>query len=296
MVFGGNLINIYYLYNSGFTLELDAPTGGLAGHTPPEHGAPGSDTPNRDALIFDYWRGGLGKPWRMPLDAAPSGYRNVYVFVSHIHADHYNREIFNWLSERDDIHYILSDDIKRSAQSLPAVKGKGRHTVDFIACGGRLRVGALDVTAYGSTDTGVSFHVVAEGGISIFHAGDLNFWHWRDASTAAEVAAADELFTMELNRIRLGIKKIDVAFFPVDPRMGSDYYRGAIRFCEAMKPSVLVPMHCSTKSPHPNSFFTEIKPYTKVVFANNPVGSANAIPLASQTLRVCAPATRYRRD
>ena len=37
----------------------------------------------------------------------------------------------------------------------------------------------LRVHAFGSTDVGISFLVEAEGK-KIFHAGDLNNWHWMD--------------------------------------------------------------------------------------------------------------------
>jgi len=84
-------MEIFYLYNSGFAIELD-----------------------NDALIIDYYRGSLGKSWKAPLDKHPSEYRAVYVLASHVHGDHYNRVIFDWLSERADIHYILSDDIRHA--------------------------------------------------------------------------------------------------------------------------------------------------------------------------------------
>ena len=232
---------IYYLYNSGFTIEL-----------------------GRDALIIDYYKGNLGKPWRMPLEKHPSDYRDIYVSASHVHGDHYNRAIFGWLSEREDIRYILSDDIKPSVPS-GALNKNGKHSIDFICDGESRRIGNLDVSAYGSTDEGISFHIVAENGTSIFHAGDLNYWHWKDESTDNEVAEAYASFARELEKIKKSVQKIDVAFFPVDPRMGSDYYRGAVLFCEAMKPAYLIPMHFSAVFSPPKEFYTAVTAYTKVV-------------------------------
>ncbi|MDR3120651.1 MAG: MBL fold metallo-hydrolase [Clostridiales bacterium] len=231
-------LEIYYLYNSGFSVVLE----------------------NRDALIFDYYRGSLGRPWRTPLPAEPAGYRGVYVFASHQHGDHYNAEIFSWRAERPDISYILSDDIRIAADP---------RGITTIAEGGEAQVGDIHVRAYGSTDLGVSFHVLA-GGLSIFHAGDFNYWHWTDESSAAEIAEARRGFNRVLASVKEGIPKIDVAFFPVDPRIGSDYYRGAVLFCEAMRPTLLVPMHFSQKFAPPRAFYDEITRYTKVV----PVGPA----------------------
>ena len=237
------MIEIFYLHNSGFTIEL-----------------------GNDALIIDYYKGRLQRAWRAPLDKQPAAYRDVYVFASHAHGDHYNRAIFEWLSEREDIQYILSDDIRSAVPaSMARDIGGAKHTVRYIADGENLRVGNLDIHAYGSTDAGVSFHILAEDGTSIFHAGDLNYWHWRDESTDAEVREAFEMFTKELDKLKNGIDKIDVAFFPVDPRMGSDYYRGAALFCEAMKPSMLIPMHFSHKFSPPPAFYEEVSQYTKIV-------------------------------
>ena len=233
-------MDIYYLFNSGFTIEI-----------------------GEDALIIDYYRGSLGKPWLAPLSRKPSEYRNVYVFSSHAHGDHYNRRIFDWLSERADIKYVLSSDI-RHAVPAALLKKEGPHSIAFMEAGDALRAGTLDVKAYGSTDEGVSFHITAEDGTSLFHAGDLNYWHWRDESTEGEIAEARDRFAAELAKIRAGIPKLDVAFFPVDPRMGSDYYRGAIMFCEQLKPAHLVPMHFSTVFSPPSDFFREASPYTKV--------------------------------
>ena len=239
-------MKIYYLYNSGFTIELGA-----------------------DALIVDYCGGKLDRPWRTPVPNDPAGYGDIYALASHAHGDHYSAKIFDWLSERGDIRYILSDDIKAPGPALKKTTGSGRPAA-FIGEGERLRSGNLDIRAYGSTDQGVSFHITAEDGTSLFHAGDLNYWHWRDESTPDEIEEALSLFTDKLSAIKKGIGKLDVAFFPVDPRLGSDYYRGAVMFCEALKPALLVPMHFAAAalpaavfSP-PEPFLNEVTRYTRV--------------------------------
>lgn len=241
-------MNIYYLYNSGFTVELRG-----------------------DALIFDYYRGAPAKPWRIPVGKDPVSYDNIYVFASHAHGDHFNRVIFDWLSERDDIRYVLSDDIKPAVKA-PITGKDGKGTVTYLGSGDSVRVGSLDIRAFGSTDAGVSFHVTDEGGTSLFHAGDFNYWHWSDESTPGEVADAYTMFAGILETIKEGIKKLDIAFFPVDPRMGGDYYRGAILFCEAMKPDIFIPMHFSSIFSPPDGFFKEIGAYTRVVQAGPGAG------------------------
>lgn len=103
--------------------------------------------------------------------------------------------------------------------------------------------GDIKVKAYGSTDAGVSFLVTTSGGRKIFHAGDLNDWHWQDDSSEREVRKADEHFNVILNRIASENPSFDIAMFPVDTRQGSDFERGARLFLEKIKVTEFFPMH-----------------------------------------------------
>ena len=96
------------------------------------------------------------------------------------------------------------------------------------------------VKAFESTDLGVSF-LVDLCGVHIFHAGDLNFWHWREESTIKEIEEADERFRRAVDPIMK--ESIDLAFFPVDPRQGRLFDAGANYFILSVKPRLLVPMH-----------------------------------------------------
>jgi hypothetical protein len=98
----------------------------------------------------------------------------------------------------------------------------------------------VHVKAYGSTDAGVSFLVTLDG-MKFFHAGDLNFWHWREVSNARQIQEADEDFKAEVKDLQG--EDIDVAFFPVDPRMGMLFDAGANYFILTGKPRLLLPMH-----------------------------------------------------
>ena len=103
----------------------------------------------------------------------------------------------------------------------------------------------ITVTAYGSTDLGISFLVDIDG-LKIFHAGDLNFWHWRDESTMAEIEEAEAEFTRKVKP--LSSVGIDIAMFPVDPRQGSMYEAGANYFILTAKPRLMIPMHYFRRS------------------------------------------------
>ena len=154
----------------------------------------------------------------------------VYVFASHNHGDHFDPAIFQWAQDHPTITYILSSDID---YSLPNIKCQTLSPYENWSD----RI--LTVKAYGSTDAGASFLVQVDG-MSIFHAGDLNWWRWKGESPA-EQEFADRYFAEEL--AKLHGQKIDLAFFPVDRRLEENFALGAEAFAAAMQPKLLIPMH-----------------------------------------------------
>ena len=98
----------------------------------------------------------------------------------------------------------------------------------------------IQVKAFDSTDLGVSYLLSYED-INIFHAGDLNFWHWREESTAQEIDEAEVQFKNAMEPIKK--ENIDIAFFPVDPRQGRLFDAGANYFLMSVKPRLMIPMH-----------------------------------------------------
>ena len=181
-------------------------------------------------LVFDYW---TGKQTRLPesLRITPeyiAGFREVYVFISHDHVDHFDEVVYSW-EQHAPVTYVIASDMDE--------KAKGRR----IAPGGETTLSdRVHVRAYGSTDAGVSFMVTLDG-VRFFHAGDLNFWHWREVCSAKQIAMADEDFRTEV--MPLQGEDIDVCFFPVDPRMGMMFDAGANYFIMTVKPRLLLPMH-----------------------------------------------------
>ena len=181
-------------------------------------------------LVFDYWRGERGEltPDRQLTPETLAKFDNVFVFISHEHIDHLDPVVFNW-SEAANVSYIVSSDMP--------VGTRGKR----MAPGDTLKLSdELTVTAFDSTDLGVSF-LADFRGIRFFHAGDLNFWHWREESTMQEIEEADAEFRKAVQPISK--EQIDVAFFPVDPRQGTMYEAGANYFILAVKPRILIPMH-----------------------------------------------------
>lgn len=182
-------------------------------------------------LVFDYWTGTKTQPLHESQRITPdqlARFSEVYVFVSHDHVDHYDEVIYGW-EQYVPVTYIVADDM------AAGVRGRRMGKGGVITFSDRVRV-----QAFGSTDAGVSYLVELDG-VKFFHAGDLNFWHWREVSTARQIETADEDFRSEMADIPSDV--IDVSFFPVDPRMGLHFDAGANFFMLAAKPRLLIPMH-----------------------------------------------------
>ncbi len=181
-------------------------------------------------LIFDYWLGEgeeLAEEYRLTPEKLGS-FRNIYVFISHDHPDHLDPVVFTW-KNLPGIRYIVSSDMP--------VGTRGRR----MAPGDTLRLSdEVEVTAFDSTDLGVSF-LVQFMGLQVFHAGDLNFWHWRDESSMKEIEEADMEFRKAIAPI-CG-HPVDLAFFPLDPRQGTMFEAGANFFILSVKPRIMIPMH-----------------------------------------------------
>ncbi|MCM1319135.1 MAG: MBL fold metallo-hydrolase [Muribaculaceae bacterium] len=175
----------------------------------------------------------------------------VYFIVSHHHKDHFNKHIFAWGHHLPRVHYIVSKDVERAVKYLwkpeSTYTGPLRVTPEMVTT---MRVGdnysdeLVSVHAFGSTDIGNSY-VIEVDGIRFFHAGDLNAWIWKDESTPREVADAIREFEFKLEDIAEKFESFDVAMFPVDARIGRDWWEGAFRFVHRFDVELFIPMHFS---------------------------------------------------
>ncbi len=185
-------------------------------------------------LVFDYFRDPSHSLEKL-LDHNKE--MPVIFFASHRHPDHYNSAIFN-LAQNHERVYVLSNDIV--IQQLHkgvsvATMSKGDVLEDLP--------GDTKVKAFGSTDEGICFLVTTKDGTTILHAGDLNDWHWKDTSTEREAQKAENDFKVIVNRIKSEYPAIDIVMFPVDPRQGSDFARGATTLLDEIKVGDFFPMH-----------------------------------------------------
>ena len=180
-------------------------------------------------LLFDWWKGEL--PVLRP--GVP-----LLVFSSHRHEDHFKPEIFALNAQA----FLLGKDISLSARNR-ARWGLSDETADkCTVLGGGEAVSPLPgvrVEALPSTDEGVAFLVTADG-TAVFHAGDLNWWHWEGETEGWNR-------NMEVNFKRyaepLRGRRIDLAMLPLDPRLGDDGFRGPAYFLELADIRRFLPMH-----------------------------------------------------
>ena len=223
---------IWYLYHSGFAVKTR-----VSAHMPPrEH-----------FLVFDYYAdepavSGPGAGGRSldtgVIEPAQIAGERVTVFASHRHPDHYNPVIWRFADAIPSLQYLLSGDIRRTRSAKEACAA-GDKNVRYIRPGEALDLDGLRVTALDSTDIGIAF-LVKDGPLTIFHAGDLNWWHWEGEPEAENRKMARD-FCAQIDRLRG--ERIDLAFFPVDPRLGGDCVRGIDYFMRTVGAAAVFPMH-----------------------------------------------------
>lgn len=202
-------MTVTFLDHSGFLVELPTVT-----------------------LLFDWWKGALP-----PLPAKP-----LLVCASHRHPDHFDPKIFSLDDGRREIRFLLGRGIRLTDRNREKW-GLSEETAEKcqILSGGASAspLPGVTVETLSSTDEGVAFLAAADGR-AVFHAGDLNWWHW-------EGEDPDWNRNMEANFRRyaepLRGRRIDLAMLPLDPRLGEDGFRGPRHFLELAEIRHFLPMH-----------------------------------------------------
>lgn len=195
-------IQITYLAHSGFAVETAT-----------------------KVLVFDYYQ-----DEQRIVRRYADGEKPLWFFVSHWHGDHFNRHIIDFSHKAQA--YIVNKDVP--FRQAPEDKLYSMEVYDTR------RIDDAIVTQFGSTDEGGSF-LVRTDGLSLFHAGDLNWWHWEGADKAwnNNMAANYKREIKELDGCGM-----DVAFVPLDGRLENAYYWGMKYFLEHVPVKAVFPMHC----------------------------------------------------
>lgn len=201
-------MRITYLLNSGFAVEE-----------------------RENLLVFDAFDDPANALERI-LQA--HSFAHIYFFASHSHFDHFNGQLLAKFSSQATA-FFLSSDIRRSPDASLLPKEK----IIWLAPYEEKQYGGLLVESFSSTDLGTSFRVSTDT-VTLFHAGDFNWWDW--------IGDTHENRQLAANGFHKQLKKLagmtaDVAFFPVDGRLGPSMAKGAKEFVAATNVRALITMH-----------------------------------------------------
>lgn len=224
-------------------------------------------------LVFSYHEQGedcLSAASRIT-ESELKGFEHIVVFVPGAASEHCDPVVFSW-NRALPLTYVVA----RSARHLcPQMSN-----VYVMEAGDHIGVADVSVRACGSADDGVSF-LVNVGGVTVFHAGDLNLWHWREENSLKEIARAEKEFYQAVSE--MPDEKIDLCMFPLDPNQGACYDAGANHFIMTRKPRVFLPMHFGARgdvargyaakpfSPHTNVYaLTQTRQSLRLDFSMEP--------------------------
>lgn len=217
-------MEVTYIGHSGFLVELE-----------------------RTVLLFDDYQGEIPEV---------SKDKKWFVFASHRHQDHFQPEIFNLAEKYAQIQYVLSSDIWKSR-----VPEERQAQTVWLKAGEIWKGNGSQVETLKSTDEGVAFLVQTEGKV-IYHAGDLNDWHW-DLEPEEWNRKMERDYRRFIEPLRG--RSIDAAFVVLDPRQGDSYGRGIDTFLQTAEAKKIYPMHCGEDysiidrwiNEHPDSLYRE---------------------------------------
>lgn len=193
-------------------------------------------------LIFDYIAGdrvnGFTFTGTIPkLDES----KEIYLFASHKHRDHFDMDNLKLADLYPNIHFVFSKDCKMSRNFL-LKHGSPESVVQkitYTAPDKEYQLGNMKVRTLLSTDEGCAFCVQAEG-ISIYHAGDLNWWYWEGVGDLIN-GKMERAFKRQMRKIEN--EHFRFAFVPLDPRQEKDAFKGFGYFMQHIDADHVFPMH-----------------------------------------------------
>jgi len=203
-------------------------------------------------ILFDYYKGSI------PI-FDPN--KHIYVFASHKHHDHFDKNVFELAKDYPNITFLLSNDIKMNdsymdRNDIPVIVrqcivyiGKNEKTCFPITNNKMNKPSVINETipedstllieTLASTDQGVAFIISYQNKV-IYHAGDLNWWTWQGESEE-DYNNMTTRFKKEISKLEG--RNIDVAFIPLDPRLEDRFWWGFDHFMKATHTKIAFPMH-----------------------------------------------------
>lgn len=152
--------------------------------------------------------------------------QNVFVFVSHAHADHYDPEILDWENSIENITYIFGWKLREHLKSK----------IYIVEPRENKRVGGLEILSIYHEFDGIpeSAFLLKVDGLVIFHSGDHG--------STGEVL--NPVFKDNIDFLAKNANGIDIAFISqFGSKKGDAVNRGDLYTIEKLKPRVTFPMH-----------------------------------------------------
>ncbi len=212
-------MKVTFLHHSSFLVELE--------HT---------------ILLFDYFAGDRVNGFCFtgtipPLDPE----KDFYVFASHKHQDHFDMDNLKLAEQYKNVRFVFSKDCKMTRNFLKkhGYPQEIMEKITYTAAEKTYEIGTLKVRTLTSTDEGVAFCVQAEGK-HIYHAGDLNWWHWEGVGDLIN-GRMERNFKREMRKIEN--EHFDLAFVLLDPRQENDAWKGFGYFMRHIDADHVFPMH-----------------------------------------------------
>lgn len=196
-------------------------------------------------FLFDYYTGQIPE---MDKD------KPLIVFVSHKHKDHFNPVIFGLADKHPYILFILAKGVPYKNLSVKLSKviaeqqklypgdfknilSVKKNILETVTLSNGKE---LSIMTLRSTDEGVAF-IAGYNGKNYYHAGDLNIWAFEE-ETEEYNRNMEQMYTKEIEKLKY--IKPDVAFVPLDPRLGNNAYKGLLTFLSYTDCQYIFPMHC----------------------------------------------------
>ena len=184
-------------------------------------------------LLFDYFlEGDLPE-----FDNA----KQILVFISHKHSDHFNVGILNLAKKYTNIHFFLGAGLRLNEKYLErnGINIDRDEYITNLYKRQEMDYKNVHVRTIRSTDAGVAYIINCEEK-TFYHAGDLNCWCWKTEPEDFNARMKKE-YLEELTSIQ--DVKIDYAFVPLDPHLEENYWMGLSYFMETVSADLVFPMH-----------------------------------------------------
>ncbi|NDV27323.1 MBL fold metallo-hydrolase [Desulfovibrio sp. JC010] len=158
--------------------------------------------------------------------------RNVVVFFSHSHTDHFAPDYREVCSAANSLQAVISDDIEEMHPDLDF----GNALI--VEPDEKYELNGLSIETLMSNDLGVAFLFRTVEGLKVYNGGDLACWDWETASQP-ELDFTRSFFREAVARVK-GYGP-HVVFSNVDRRLES--LAGGPQLAQAVNPQVFVPTH-----------------------------------------------------